>query len=817
MTKMDTKLSALGRDRRNVLKLGALSCAAVTASGLGLGSLFRPAQAKAATPKVPDDPFIYAACINNCGSTCILKAFVRDDKIIRIETDNEVDDDWQNGIFQVRACPRGRSMRRHMYSADRLKTPLKRVGKRGEGKFAPISWDEALDTVAAKLKECIEKYGNASIYSNYASGVTTGPMTRREVFWRLMNCLGGFSLGTSDYSSAQNQAALRFMYGRPGYSGNPITDIAYTKLGVFFGANFSETRSSGGGLQYEILEAKKKNNTRIIVIDPRYTDTCVTVADEWIPIRPGTDAALASALAYVLIRENMIDRDFTADYCQGFDSAGMPEGAPENASYSDYILGTGYDKIAKTPEWAAPITGIPAANIYRLAREIGQAKPCYITQGWGLQRQAAGEMNAMSVAALAAITGNMGIRGGGNGDYDRYYQTGTPRFPAGDNAVKARFPVFLWLKAVEDGKNLTAVNDGVTGADKYPTDIKFIWNYAGNAIINQHSDITNTQKVLSDDSKCEMIVVMDTHMTSSARWADIILPSCVYPEQTDIQGPSYSMNTDWIVLTEAVKPFFESRNAYDVCVGLAKRLGVEEQFTEGRDREGWIDFLYQTVSRKAFPDLPPTVAEARKLGIHRRAKTRELPIPFEDFRANPTGKPLATPSGKVELFSTGLYKLSQSRPVDPKVKGEVIPPTPQYVATWEGFEDTETKKKYPLQLFGHHYKGRTHSHYAHVDWLLEIQPQTLWINPIDAGERGIQHGELVRVFNDRGEVRVRAKVTPRIIPGVLSLPQGAWYTPLSGNSGVDIGGCINTLTAYRPTPIARGNPQHTNLVQVSKA
>ena len=814
MSKNTTDATGVNLKRRSLLKLGAAGLAVTASGGLGLGHLFRPCEANAAQiPTLPDDPFFYTACCNNCGNTCVLKAFVRDDKVIRIETDDAVTDDWEKGIFQVRACPRGRSMRRHMYAPERLKTPLKRTGKRGEGKFQPISWDEALDTVAAKLKECMEKYGNASIYSHYASGVTTGSLTRRECFWRLMNCLGGFAIGTSDYSSAQNQAALRYFYGRPGYSGNAITDIAHTKLAVFFGANFSETRSSGGGLQYEILEAKKKGNARIIVIDPRYTDTCVTVADEWIPIRPGTDAALASAIAHVLISENMVDKDFLASHCIGFDQETMPEGAPENASYSDYILGTGYDKIAKTPAWAAAITGIPAATIIRLAREIGQAKPCYITQGWGIQRQANGEMNVMSVAALAAITGNIGLRGGGNGDYDSYWQSGPPRLPVGDNAVKARFPVYLWLKAIENGKGLTAANDGVTGADTYPADVKFVWNYAGNTIINQHSEIAYTEKVLSDETKCEMIVVMDTHMTPSARWADIILPSCVYPEQTDIQGPSYAMNTDWVLLTGSVKPFFESRNVYDVCAALAKRLGVEDKFTEGRDREAWIDHLYQTGSRKIFPDLPATVAEARKLGVYHRAKSRDLPVPFADFRADPKAKPLATPSGKVELFSPALYKLSQTRKLDASLLGEVIPPTPQHVATWDSYEDVKTKEKYPLQLIGYHYKGRTHSHYAHVDWLLEVLPQGLWINPVDAAARGIKHHDLVRVFNDRGEVRVHAKVTPRIMPGVIALPQGAWYTP---QGKVDIGGCINTLTAYRPTPIAKANPQHTNLAQVSR-
>lgn len=800
--------------RRNFLRMGALlTLGGAVGGALGVDKLFRPTEALAVPPAAgAEEPFVYTACVNNCGSACVLKAYVKDDKVFRVETDNDVQDQWDKGVFQIRACPRGRSMRRHMYSPERLKYPMKRVGKRGEGTFERISWDEALDTVAKKLKYCVDTHGNESVMSHHASGVSVGAMLRREAFYRLMNLMGGFALATSDYSSAQNQAGLRHLYGTPGYSGNAISDVANTKLAVFFGWNIAETRMSGGGLQYELQKAKEKGNTRIIVIDPRFSDTCVTVADEWIPIRPGTDAALASALAYVLITENLVDKDFLATHSIGFDAASMPEGAPQNASYSDYILGTGFDKIAKTPQWAATITGIPAQRIVQLAREMGQAKPCFISQGWGLQRQAAGEMTTMAVATLATITGNMGLRGGGNGDYDSYFPGPVPRLPAGTNPVTVKFPVFTWIKAVEDGKNMTALKDGVTGGDRYPTDIKFIWNYAGNTLINQHADINHCRKILADDTKCEMIVVMDTHLTASARFADILLPSCVYAEQTDIIGPSYAQNTNWLLLTGAVKPFFESRPVYDVCADLAKRLGLGEQYTEGRDREAWIDHLYQTECRKEYPDLPPTVAEARAKGVvARKERSRDLPVPFADFRADPKTHPLKTPSGKIELFSPALYQISRTWEL---AEGQVIPPTPQYVSVAEGFEDTEGKKKYPLQLIGWHYKGRTHSHYGQVDWLQRVNPQVMWINPLDAQDRNLQYGDTVRVFNDRGEVRIQIKVTPRIMPGVIAMPQGAWYRPDA--QGVDMGACINTLTAFKPTALAKANPMHTNLVQVAK-
>ncbi len=799
--------------RRQFLKIATASCTlAVLGNSLG-GLLAGKAHAKAPYAPIPKE-FFYSVCSNNCGSACVLKCYTQEGKVIRIETDNLVKDNWDDGIFQVRACPRGRSLRRYAYSEHRLKYPLKRVGKRGEGKFERITWDEALDTIADKLKYCIEKHGNASIYTHYSSGVQSGALLRRESFFRLMNMLGGFTFPTGDYSSSQNQYAIRYMYGMGGYSGNALTDIQHTKLAVFFGLNCVENSMSGGGQQYELVQAKKRSGAKIIVIDPRFSETCVTVADEWIPIRPGTDAALASAIAYVLMKENYVDMDFVREYVQGFDASQMPESAEPNSSYSDYILGTGYDMIAKTPEWAEKITGIAATRILQLAREIGQAKPAYITQGWGLQRQAAGELTTMAVASLAVITGNVGIRGGNNGDRDAYFPISVPRLPMGTNPVKAQFPIFQWLNAIERGHTLTAAHDGVTGADVFPSDVKFIWSYAGNALINQNADINYTKKILEDESKCEMIVVMDAFNTASVQFADIVLPSCAYFENTDIYGASYGLDIDYYVFSGNADPYYESRDIYDVCTDLSKRFGIEEKFTEGRDREAWLEHNYQTVCRKLMPSLPPTLEEARKKHVWRQEKSRDLPIKTQAYRLNPQENPLATPSGKIELYSETLATMAKVRGKG-ELLGEVIYPTGQYVATYEGFQDYEKRKEYPLQMIGHHYKGRTHSTYAACDWLLEVLPQTLWINPIDAKKRNLKHGEKVIVYNDRGEVEISLKVTPRIMPGVISMPQGAWYKPDA--NGLDKGGCTNTLTFYRPTPIAKGNPQHTNLVEVRKA
>ena len=262
----------------------------------------------------------------------------------------------------------------------------------------------------------------------------------------------------------------------------------------------------------------------MIMIDPRYNDTACGREDEWIPIRPGTDAALCAAIAHVLITENLVDQPFLDQYCVGYDEKTLPASAPANGHYKAYILGDGPDGIAKTPAWASAITGIPAERIVKLAREIGHTKPCCIVQGWGPQRHANGELQSRAIAMLPILTGNVGIAGGNSGARESTYSMPFVRMPTLENPVKTSISVFMWTDAIHRHHEMTDKTDGVQGAERLKSPIKFIWNYAGNCLINQHADINRTREILADDKKCEMIVVIDNHMTSSAAYADIRSP-----------------------------------------------------------------------------------------------------------------------------------------------------------------------------------------------------------------------------------------------------------------------------------------------------
>lgn len=802
-----------GVTRRNVVTWSAVLGGAAVTAGVGAKWGLLPIAEAGAAPAEHEAKVVWSSCNVNCGSRCPLRMHVVNGQIVRVETDNTGGDEL--GSQQVRACPRGRSIRQRIYSPDRLKYPMKRVGERGAGKFERISWEEAFDAIAASLKKTLSTYGNEAVYLNYGTGTLGGTITTSwppasTAIARLMNCLGGYLNHYHDYSAANIEGAYPFHYGNPWVPGNSFDDAVNSKLVVLWGNNPHETRMSGGGELFVTQKAKKLSDVKVIVVDPRYTDTAVTIADEWVPLRPGTDTALIAAMAHVMISENLHDQAFLDKYCVGFDDEHLPKGAKPGSSYKAYVMGQGPDGTPKTPEWAARITGVPASRIISLAREIAQAKPCMITQGWGPQRHANGENTARAIFTLAAMTGNIGISGGGTGGREASYGLALAAFPTLTNPIQTAISVYGWTDAIERGPQMTATADGVRGKDKLDVPIKFIWNYASNALVNQHGDTNRTTKLLQDESLCEMIVVIDNQMTVSARYADILLPDVTNTEQADLAPGGSAGNLGYIIFADQViEPLFECKTIYEMCSEIAKRMGVEQKFTEGKTQEQWLREIV-AASQKTEPDLPG-FEELRKMGIWKKANPDKHVIPLKEFRQDPVANPLGTPSGKIEIYSAQIAELSRTWTLP---EGDKLTPVPEYVSTWEGPEDP-LRAKYPLQCIGHHYKARTHSTYGNVPWLKQAHPQMVWINPVDAKARAIEDGDRVHVFNDRGRVEIVAKVTPRIAPGVISIPQGAWYAPSA--DGVDTGGCVNTLTSWRPTPLAKGNAQHTVLAQVEKA
>lgn len=729
---------------------------------------------------------------NNCGGRCIIHAHVRDGQIEKLTTDTP---QAAGEDVPLCACVRGLNYHKTFLGPDRLRYPMKRVGERGEGKFQRISWEEATDLIAREWVRIRDTYGPGSRYVNYATGISAA-ISGSSLAKRLLKLDGGYLGYYNSYSTACIRKATDLMYGTC-ETGNSLIDWLNSNLIILWGHNPAETKFDSQTMYY--LRRARKKGIPIVVVDPRRNDTAEQLGAEWIPLRPATDAALQDAMAYVIVEEGLQDQDFLDRCCLGFDKAHMPEGVDPSECVLSYLTGE-KDGVAKTPEWAAAITGVPAETIRSLAIRYATARPAALVQGFGAQRHAYGEQGARGGILLACMTGNVGVSGGwasGSGLCTQHPWVDMPDVP---NPYPMEIPTYLWTEAVVRGHELTAL-DGVTGGEQLQSDIKMILNLAGNCLINQHGDINRTAEILRDTSKCEFIVCSDLFMTASAKFADVLLPGVSMFEGENITQPwQYG---DFVGFNnQVIEPMYEGRFEYDWLSEVAEKIGLGPQFTEGRTLGQWLEWCYEDLRRKE-PELPD-YETFKKAGIYRYQNT-PVRIAFADQRRDIDHHPFPTPSGKVELFSPKIWQ-TQFR--------DFMPAIPRYVDPPEGPNDP-LRERYPLQLIGWHTKRRCHSIHDNNQAMHAIDPQALWMHPKDAQARGITEGQEVLIWNDRGRVQIGAHLTERIMPGVVALSQGAWYAP--DENGTDHGGCINVLTSLRPTPYARGNGQHTNLVEVRPA
>lgn len=866
-----------------------------------------------------------AFCAIDCPGRCPLELHLCDGELARVSANKAAP-----------ACHRGLSMRAWANSPDRLMWPLRRVGPRGSAQFERVTWDEALDEIASHLARIRCEHGNEAIYLAYTTGQSC---TTADPFERLMNCFGGFLDHYNNYSNPQINAMVRSTYG-PGalYPGGSELDAAAdARLVLVFGASPAETgtgRATWHGAWDRVVEQVGERGGRIVMVDPRRNGSIPkrkgsdqqTVS--WLPINPGTDGALAAALLHELaFTHNALDWDFLRERCIGFTDETLPEHRRGlGLSVMDYLRGTGYDHMAKTPPWAAAITGIPANDIRELASQLATARPAFIMQGWGPQRRSNGEMTSGMIMMLAAALGQVGLPGTNNGMNIAWGGGFLTRVSVGRNAVPFRIPAYRFLDAIENGEALgaregvrglpeascgnaegpgstqeaPAENDAArgfalaakaslektshsnratysvqhqNGAAHLPCSIKAIICHGGNCLTNQHGDVNRAHRVLGDPSKCELILNIDAEFTDSARYADIVLPDLFRMEQES------AMDADgWgrriAASTGELGARFERRGAWEVCVELAKRWGIEDAFTEGRTEGEWIRLLYEG-DRERSTGLP-TFDRLLEEGLAWRTDCAEPFVALADWRSDPDAHPLDTPSGKIELFSEQLAVAAEALRGTPDEGA--ITPIPTYVPEWGPAEfaverpatdgaqkpdaelredghgcessaflpaggqeyesdaglpisgrksesNTEPACDQPLRVFGFHSVARIHSSWGNVPAVSRRVPQVISINPADADARGIATGDLVEASNRFGTLRLPAHVTEDVIAGTIVMPQGAWWqaeghsmqnTPGAANARtadaaepIDVGGCINTLTTSRPSPLAFGNPQHT--------
>lgn len=781
--------------------------AALGATGTAASQL---AQVGAPTANADDaEQVIWTHCHVNCGGACVLQCHVKDGELLYVET--ETAGDAAFGGVQARACQRGRSIKRWLESDRRLNYPLKRVEgtKRGDGEYRRISWDEALDTIASEFTRIRETYGNESIFIQECSGVEQNIMMNNP-FFRLFNLLGGVVTRYGSYSSAAiNFGAQPFTYGGS-WGKRSLKTIQEGELVVFFGFAPNDMRMSGDGAGYDINVAREQRNARVIVIDPRRSELATNQDVEWIPIVPCTDAALVAGLAHVLITEDLVDLDFLHKYCVGFDEETLPKDARgKNLSYRDYVMGTGYDKVEKTPAWASAITKIPEERIVRLAHEIAEADPCYICQGLGPQRHTNGDNAARAIMLLPQLVGQVGKPGTNSGATSGNGGIGLGSLPTGENPVTVQFPNYLWPEAIRDGEKLTALNAGIKGADHLPVGIKMLVNYGNNMIANQNGDINTTTDIVRDESLCEFILAYDVQMTDSCRYADIILPDLTPQETYSLSAAGEACDVEGIRFGQPLyPPKYERREVYEVCGELAKRLGVYDEYSNGgMTREDWCRELYEEL-RATRPELP-TYDEGVAMGAftYDIAPSDEV----DPFILDPEANPLETATGKIQIYSPELAEFAETWELQ---TGDIITPVPVYFPGFDGPDDVTDE--FPLMICDYHTKSTTHSTYAVNEALNEMTPLQVWINPLDAQAYGISDLDNVRLVSAQGEIRTQAKVTNRVIPGTLMYPQGGWHEADMNGDRVDHGGCSNTLTSRHCNPVSKGTGQHSVVGRIEK-
>ena len=679
---------------------------------------------------------------------------------------------------------------------------------RGTEAFVPVSWEMALDLAANEIDRVRNKHGNKSIFASSYGWASSGRFHHAQSqIHRFMNLAGGYVRHKNSYSHAAAEVMLKHIVAE-------MKDIIHEQatdwpsiasdceLFVAFGglpAKNAQVNLGGVGRHtlHEGMQSCYDAGVEFVNISPLKTDIAHIFDPEWITIRPNTDAALMLALAYTLVSEELYDKNFISTHTTGLEK------------FLPYLNGD-TDGQPKNAEWAAQITGVPAQTIIDLARRMAQCRTM-ISTAWSLQRSDHGEQPIWLTVVLASLLGQIGLPGGGFGiGYGCENGIGNPvkifKWPAlsqGINAVEEFIPVArIADMLLSPGSKFNYDGEELT----YP-DIRLLY-WAGGNPFHHHQDLN---RLVDAFRQPECVIVNEIWWTATARHADIVFPITTVLERNDL------MMTKWEPMAtpmhKAIEPVGESRNDYDVFSGLAKRLGFFEEFTEGRNEEEWLRHLWDQARQRAgqanfeLPDFDTFWQGGPKEILKAEDKT----ILLEAYRKDPHNNPLATPSGKIEIFSD-------------VIAGFGYDDCPGHPVWMEPFEwlGGKTVKKFPLHIISNQPSTRLHSQLdsgsiSKGSKIKDREPMTM--NPVDAAGRGIKTGDVVRVFNDRGSCLAGVNLSENVMPGVIQLATGAWFDPVvPGQIGALCKhGNPNVLTMDQGTSsLAQGPTAHSTLVEVEK-
>ncbi|WON78298.1 molybdopterin guanine dinucleotide-containing S/N-oxide reductase [Serratia sp. UGAL515B_01] len=636
---------------------------------------------------------------------------------------------------------------------------------RGKEPFVEVDWDVALDLIADENQRVRERYGASGIFTGSYGWSSAGRLHHARSLVRRFYFAGGGGVDQQgNYSWGTAQFFLPYIIGT--YS--PLTGrvttwpsvVEHCQLFVAFGglALKNAQVASGGAVEHSLkpwLEKLAHKGTPIINISPMRDDCPPFANAEWIPIRPNTDVALMLALAYEIQRYDAQDQAFLSSHCVGY---------PQLANY----LNGESDGIAKTPEWASNITGIPAARIARLAQQLIGVRS-FMTCAYSVQRAHRGEQPYWMLIALASMLGQVGLPGGGfsfghgsmNGVGNPRVDTPGPMMPIGDNPAGLSIPV----ARISDMLLKPGEPYSFQGQTYHYPDIHLV-HWAGGNPFHHHQQLN---RLVQGWQKPNTVIVQDIWWTPAAKMADIVLPVTSALERNDIGGSSRGRYV--LAMHQAIAPQHQARNDFDIFAELADRLGYRQAFTEGRNEREWIESIYQRCGEaQQCAGIPwPDFDTFWQRGYVELQAPEKDYVFFEEFRLDPQANPLKTPSGKIELFSETIASYGYD---DFSGHPEWRPPI-----EWLGASQTE---RWPLHLISIQPDDRLHSQ---LDPAPQVQAnkvagkEKIYLHPEDAKKRGITDGVLVRVSNERGSCLAGAVFNQGITRGVVLMATGAWFDP----------------------------------------
>ncbi|RDE18936.1 trimethylamine-N-oxide reductase TorA [Motiliproteus coralliicola] len=800
-------------NRRNFLK-GILASSA--ASMVGPSLLVRSAQA------AQNDPGIWRITGSHWGA---FRARVYGGKVVEVKP-FEMDShptDMLNGIEGI------------IYSPSRVRYPMVRydwyknrhnsdTSQRGDNRFIRVTWDEALDLFHEELERIQTQYGPWALHAGQTGWRQTGQLhSCGNHMQRAVAMHGNFIKKVGDYSTGAGQTILPYVLGSTEVYAQgtswPLI-LENSKLIVLWANDPVKNLQVGWACEthesYRYLDQLKQKvadgEIRVVSIDPVRSKTQKFLGCEQQYINPQTDVAMMLAIAHTLYTEKLHDQKFLDTYCLGFER------------FVPYLLGESEDKVEKTPEWAAEICGVEAEVIRELARAMA-ADRTQLLFGWCIQRQQHGEQPYWMGAVLAAMLGQIGQPGGGVSYAHHYSSIGVPSsgasgpgaFPRNPdqgqkpihdnddfNGYSKTIPVARWVDAIlEPGKKIDYNGGKVTLPNLKMMVI------SGCNPWHHHQDRNRMKQAFRN---LETVVTIDFNWTASCRFSDIVLPACTQFERNDIdQYGSYSTR-GILAMQRLVDPLFQSRTDFHIFTDLCRRFGKHKEYSRGKGEMEWLRELYEgcrdaNKGKFAMPEFAQFWDEGYVDFGAGKPWTRHAA-----FRDDPELKALGTPSGFIEIFSRKIDRYGYDN-----CKGH-----PMWFEKSERSHGGPGSDRFPLWLQSCHPDQRLHSQMCESEAYRSTYSvrgrEPIYLSPEDARRRGIRDGDLVRVYNDRGQLLAGARVTDDFATGVVRIHEGAWYGPMDESIGaLDTYGDPNTVTQdLGASKLSQATSANTCLVEIEK-